>query len=486
MRIRGERADNLEQAIAHYEQALDGLYPRGLPGRLGDDPEQPGERLWRAHPRRAGGQPGAGDRALRRRRSRSIPARPSRQDWARTQNNLANAYRDRIRGERADNLEQAIAHYDAALTVYTREAFPEHWAMTQNNLANAYRERIRGERADNLEQAIEHSSGAHGLYPRGLPGGLGDDPEQPGDRLLRTASAASGRTTWSGRSSTTAQALTVYTREAFPAEYRRTQRNLGALHFGREDWARAHAAFTAAIEAGADLLAAAYTETGRRAEVGESARLYAEDAYTLLRLERPGDGLVRLEQGKTRLLSEALALAALDLTMLAEADQEAMRSARQAVRELEAEMRLPADTPARRSDRDLAEALRQARADLDRLIASIRAERPEFMPTGLDLPGLLGLIPEGGALVAPLFTSKGSAVFVLPHGTATVTKEHVIELDRFTEADLRALLRGPDDEPELGGWLGAYANEHVPTGKAGSRRSRPRPGPVGGTDRPGP
>ena len=169
--------------------------------------------------------------------------------------------------------------------------------------------------------------------------------------------------------------------------------------------ARAHAGLAAAIEAGADLLAAAYTEIGRRAEVGERARLYADDAYTLLRLERPGDGLVRLEQGKTRLLSEALALAALDLTMLAEADQEAMRSARQAVRELEAEMRLPADTPARRSDRELAEALRQARADLNRRIASIRAERPEFMPTGLDLPGLLDLIPEGGALVAPLFTS---------------------------------------------------------------------------------
>ena len=99
-------------------------------------------------------------------------------------------------------------------------------------------------------------------------------------------------------------------------------------------------------------------------------------------------------------------------------------------------MRLPTDTPARRSDRDLAEALRQARANLDRRIASIRAERPEFMPTGLDLPGLLGLIPEGGALVAPLFTSKGSAVFVLPHGTATVTKEHVVELDRFTEGRL--------------------------------------------------
>jgi hypothetical protein len=53
-------------------------------------------------------------------------------------------------GNRALNLELAIAAYEAALAVYTREAFPEKWAMTQNNLGNAYQNRIRGgERADN-------------------------------------------------------------------------------------------------------------------------------------------------------------------------------------------------------------------------------------------------------------------------------------------------------------------------------------------------
>ena len=36
----------------------------------------------------------------------------------------------------------------------TREACPSQWATTMMNLANAYHERIRGERAENLEQAI--------------------------------------------------------------------------------------------------------------------------------------------------------------------------------------------------------------------------------------------------------------------------------------------------------------------------------------------
>ncbi|NEP83772.1 MAG: tetratricopeptide repeat protein, partial [Okeania sp. SIO3B3] len=69
------------------------------------------------------------------------------QDWAMTQNNLGIVYRNRIRGERAENLEMAIASYQAALDIYTRQAFPQDWAMTQNNLGNVYLYRIRGERA---------------------------------------------------------------------------------------------------------------------------------------------------------------------------------------------------------------------------------------------------------------------------------------------------------------------------------------------------
>ncbi|PHX53254.1 Clp protease, partial [Tychonema bourrellyi FEM_GT703] len=61
----------------------------------------------------------------------------------------------RINGSRADNLEVAIAFYDAALTVRTREGFPEKWAMTQNNLATAYSDRITGNRAENIDTAIK-------------------------------------------------------------------------------------------------------------------------------------------------------------------------------------------------------------------------------------------------------------------------------------------------------------------------------------------
>ncbi len=67
------------------------------------------------------------------------------QDLARNFHNLAIDLYQFPLGSRLNNLEIAITLYQAALTVYTREAFPADWAMTQNNLAVAYRNRIKGD-----------------------------------------------------------------------------------------------------------------------------------------------------------------------------------------------------------------------------------------------------------------------------------------------------------------------------------------------------
>lgn len=166
--------------------------------------------------------------------------------------------------------------------------------------------------------------------------------------------------------------------------------------------------------------------------------------------------VLRLEEGKTRLLTEALALADADLDMLSVTQRQEMLEAREAVRLLEAEMRLPSDAPSRRSDVLLGEMLREKRTCLNELVDTLRSEHPDFMPKGLDLPRILGLLPEGGALVAPLVTSMGSAVFVIPHGADSVESDHVVMLDSLTEDDVLELLRGPADDTGLGGWMSAY------------------------------
>ncbi len=64
-------------------------------------------------------------------------------EWATTMMNLGNAYSDRIRGERAENLEQAIAHYQQALEVMTPEALPQECRDTASNLGDTLYEMAR-------------------------------------------------------------------------------------------------------------------------------------------------------------------------------------------------------------------------------------------------------------------------------------------------------------------------------------------------------
>ena len=90
------------------------------------------------------------------------------EEWAGTQNNLGNAFVDRITGENADNLDDAIKCYELALEVYQRDTFPEDWAMTQNNLGTAYKSRQNGDKAENLEIAIQHYFAALEVYQRSV------------------------------------------------------------------------------------------------------------------------------------------------------------------------------------------------------------------------------------------------------------------------------------------------------------------------------
>ena len=155
------------------------------------------------------------------------------EDWAATQNNLANAYSNRIRGERADNIELAIRYYTDALSVYTPEAFPEDWAMTQHNLGIAYSNRIRGEKVENIELAIRSYTSALSVLTRdAFPEywamtqnnlTIAYSNRIRGEKADNLEKAIASYTT----------ALSVYTREAFPEDWAMTQNNLGLAYSNR-------------------------------------------------------------------------------------------------------------------------------------------------------------------------------------------------------------------------------------------------------------
>ena len=77
-------------------------------------------------------------------------------DLAMVHVNLATAYRERIKGGRAENIERAIEYYRKASTTLAKEENPFEWAEVQAHLSAAYHERVRGNRSDNIESAFAH------------------------------------------------------------------------------------------------------------------------------------------------------------------------------------------------------------------------------------------------------------------------------------------------------------------------------------------
>jgi tetratricopeptide (TPR) repeat protein len=75
-------------------------------------------------------------------------------------NKLGDIYLNKIDGNKAENIEQAITYYKAALEFYTREAYPKDWAMVQVNLGYIYHRRIKGRRIENIEQSITYFTAA--------------------------------------------------------------------------------------------------------------------------------------------------------------------------------------------------------------------------------------------------------------------------------------------------------------------------------------
>ncbi|MEG4202048.1 CHAT domain-containing protein [Microcoleus sp. Pol12A5] len=226
----GSRANNLEIAITGYQIVLNNQEPGS------EKFAQTQNNLAAAYTERIRGEKAENiemaiasfTAALKVYKREAFP-----QDWAMTQNNLGNAYSDRIKGEKAENIEMAIASYTAALEVRTRHTFPEKWAMTQNNLATAYSSRIRGEKAENIEYAIASFTATLKVYKReAFPQDWAMTQNNLanayrvkiiGDKAENIEMAIASYTV----------ALEVRTRDAFPQDWAQTQNNLGNAYSDR-------------------------------------------------------------------------------------------------------------------------------------------------------------------------------------------------------------------------------------------------------------
>ena len=164
-RRNGDRAENLEQALVAFENALEVFDRNTFPGDWAETQVWLGViyriRLRGIHADNLERAIDFHHNALQIYTYNTLP-----KEWALAQMNLGNSYGHRICSERADNLEQAISCYQNALQIFTLTTFPEYWAGTQVNLGVTYWARIKGERSDNLEQALSCYQNALKVYTR--------------------------------------------------------------------------------------------------------------------------------------------------------------------------------------------------------------------------------------------------------------------------------------------------------------------------------
>jgi CHAT domain-containing protein/tetratricopeptide (TPR) repeat protein len=161
------------------------------------------------------------------------------QNWATLQNNMGIAYWARIRGERADNQERAIAHFESALRVFTRESAPELWARLQNNLAVVHQSRIRGAAADNLEAAITHTEAALAVFTREAAPVLWAMAQNNLGSSYRNRVRGERGENQERAIAHIKNALEVFTRESAPREWASAHYNLATVYLARSQGERA-------------------------------------------------------------------------------------------------------------------------------------------------------------------------------------------------------------------------------------------------------
>ena len=457
-RINGDQAENIECAISCFHQALQVYdrqeYPEDWAMTLSNLATTYSDSLY--------GDPAENieraieyfHKALQIYKKDSFP-----QDWAMANVNLAVTFKDRIHGNKAENIELAIEYLQQALQVYTREELPFYWANIQNNLGATYSDRVYGDRAENIEKVITYYQLALQIYTyESFPTewaraqknlGLTYSQRVHGDRAENIRQA-----TWHLQ-----QALKERTLKQLPSGYQQTQLAFGQFYFDEGNWSGTVDAHKAVIEAEQLLLESAYTEMGRRAETALTSKIYAKLSYALLKLGRFEEALLQLEQGKTRVLAKALALSEVDLSLLPSKKQDIILHLRKSIWELEGEMRQEFHPLSRETQRTLAAELEKKRKELNAEIKSIRIEFPQFMSSIVELTQILSLIPPTGALVAPVITSQGSAIFIVPSNLRMITSAQILWLDDFTSEDLHNLILGNAGEHDQRGWLEAHVNQ---------------------------
>jgi CHAT domain-containing protein/tetratricopeptide (TPR) repeat protein len=504
-RAGGVRVDNLEKAIAHLESALAIWTRQAAPQEWAMAHNNLGLAYWaRIQGQRVDNQEKAAAHFEAALTVFSRNAHPHQ--WAQVQNNLAVIYWNRTSGESAENVETAIKHFEAALTVFTLAANPHQWAATQNNLGIAYRTRTRGERAENQEKAITHLDAALTVFTREA---YAHDWATAHNNLGMVYLDRTRGEPVENREKTIAAleaALTVFTSEAYPQEWAHTQRNLGTAYAARTrgesaanrskaieafeaalgvfkrdvdprqhlstsrllartlceggEWHKAAPHYASAREAFLLLFGEGIDEAHTRALIREAGPMFAEAAFAAIKRGETGIALEIASEGRARLLAASLKLQTLDVSA----------SERKRVDDLRGSIRGAQQAAEKAKGVSRATAIEQLVKLRQELLDIVkRASRPGGGP-GSAVAKARNALAGTGALVVPVVTPLGASILVV---SASPDQDGIraVSLPDDTREKLFVLLAGPQNAPQLKGWIGAYFINQLPSAEYNRRKS---------------
>ena len=462
-RIRASRAENLERAIAALESAQ-GLVTRAA-----------APDLWASITHGLGGAYAnrlRGDKADNLERAigafeaslAAISRESHAEQWAGTTLNLGGVYITRKRGDRADNVERAMAALEAALTVYRRETSPRTcgtcgWAGSQYRLGYAYTLRVKGDRADSMERAIAAFEAALSVWQREtLPLEWAEVHHHLG--IAYAKRIRGDRSANYERASASFQAaLEVRTREAFPRSHLQTADHFGALLTARRERRRAAEVLASARDAFLLLFGEGLDEAEASDLVSRIGQLFSHSAFNAIEIGETEKALQLAVEGRARLLAVALKLQGLELPP----------AARERLDELRAAIRTETQAygTARGLDRAAAlDRLALLRGELLGMLQS--ADRSQAEVAGGTLAVAERLVPEGGAIVVPIVTAVGTKVLLLV-SSADGHPLRVLDLPELTTARVDKLMRGDGRIGAGGGWLGAFRIQYLPAAELNAR-----------------
>ena len=325
---------------------------------------------------------------------------------------LGAVYSNLRSGDKEENIESAINHFERALQLVTHQESPLEWAAIKNSLGNTIFGRIKGNTLENKQKAIGHIKDAL--------------------KILYQVS-------------NTNKIIDI-------------EANLASYYWSLNQLTDAHQAYHNAIKAGEILFQSAYTDIGRITLAGSLSKIYAEDAYCLIQLAQYPEALLQSERGKTRLLDEALTVDNINNSVLTSSEKALLQTNWHKVRDLEMQQRLSQDN---RTDYILAKYIHNARAELRESLIKLRESDPYFASANYCLDNIKKLIPADGAIVIPLFTDNGAAAFVMPANVNVLSDEYVVHLSPSSLNTLKHILGMRNENTSDAERIGTYVKRSL-------------------------